>query len=228
MRNTFLLLSLLLFLSACGNQASAPAQAEENDKETPAAAPAEPAAVVATPALNIGDKAPDFELTATDGKSYSLADFTAADGSPAKGYVVTFTCNTCPYAQKYEDRLVELHERTAAKGYPVVAIQPNDTEIKPGDNKEAMQARSSEKNFPFAYLLDEGQQVYPTYGASRTPEIFLLGADRTLHYHGAIDDDVEGENVSVNYVDAAIAALEAGQAADPQNVKAVGCTIKAK
>ncbi|MEM9261931.1 MAG: thioredoxin family protein, partial [Bacteroidota bacterium] len=226
------LFSLLLIglLVACGGTEAVESEAETTTAETESTAPApvENTATKATSMLNIGDLVPDFALAGTDGNTYSLADIKAADGSDAKGYVVTFTCNTCPVAKAYEQRLIDLHERTAALGYPVVAIQPNDPEVKPGDGMDAMIERAKDKEYPFAYLLDEGQEIYPQYGATRTPEFFLVSADRKLHYHGAMDDSQNEEEATVSYVDQAIAALEAGEAIDPENVKAVGCTIKTK
>jgi len=106
----------------------------------------------------------------------------------AKGYVVIFTCNTCPYAVMYEQRIIELHDKYAAKGYPVIAINPNDPEVKAGDSYEKMQQRAEAKEFPFAYLLDDGQEVYPAYGATKTPHIYLLDADKKVQYIGALGD----------------------------------------
>lgn len=176
--------------------------------------------------LKIGDKAPDFTLVnAVDGKSYQLSkDFPEA----TKGYIVTFTCNTCPFAIKYEDRIIALHEKMAPRGYPVVAIQPNDPAIKPGDDVDAMKTQAEKKDYPFVYLFDEGQKVYPQYGASRTPEIFLLDKDLVLRYHGTIDDSAtDPAAVTVNYVEEAVEALENGRKPDPATTKAIGCTIKA-
>lgn len=174
--------------------------------------------------LQVGDIAPDFKLKNVDGKMVSLKDY-----KDAKGYIVIFTCNTCPWAQAYEDRIIALHNKMAPKGYPVVAIQPNDPSVQPGDSFAEMQKRAKEKGFSFAYLLDEGQEVYPAYGASRTPEVYLLDTNRKLHYTGAIDDNArDASAVTVNYVEAAVAAIEAGKTPDPTLVKAIGCTIKAK
>lgn len=193
-----------------------------------------PAAVVAAvasddPGVTIGDKAPTFNLKGTDGNMYSFGNIKAADGATPKGFVVVFTCNTCPYAVMYEDRLIDLHNQLAPKGYPVVAIQPNDPELKEGDNFENMQKRAADKGFPFLYLMDEGQKVYPQYGATRTPEIYLVDAAGIVRYHGAIDDNAqEPDAVTVNYVVNAVSAIDNGQQPDPADVKAIGCTIKAK
>jgi peroxiredoxin len=218
-----LLLSMSIFLVACGGE-TAPAEAAETETEVAPVAE-EPAAA----GLQIGDVAPDFELEGIDGEMHSLASTLDANGEAPKGYIVTFTCNTCPYAKGYEERLVALHEKMSAVGYPVVAIQPNDVTINPGDSMDAMQARAAEKGFSFAYLLDAEQTVYPVYGATKTPEIYLLDADRVLQYHGAIDDSAQdAEGVTERYVEMAVAALEAGETPDPTDVKAIGCSIKAK
>jgi peroxiredoxin len=179
--------------------------------------------------LKVGDKAPDFKLKNIDGKYYSLEDVKDANGEKPKGYIVTFTCNTCPYAVMYEDRLVELHNAMAPKGYPVVAIMPNDTDIKPGDDLAAMSKRAEDKGFDFLYLIDEKQEVFPAYGASRTPEIYLLDSDMVVRYTGAIDDNAQDASaVKTNYVMDAVASLEAGKSPDPAKTKAIGCSIKVK
>ena len=179
--------------------------------------------------LTVGDIAPNFKLKNVDGKFYGLEDIKDANGEDPKGYIVTFTCNTCPVAKMYEERLIALHNKMAPLGYPVVAIQPNDPQLKPGDSFTAMQERAKAKGFPFVYLLDEGQEIFPQYGASRTPEIYLLDATRKLRYHGAIDDNSgDAEAVTVNYVEKAVTALQNGQDPNPSDIKAVGCSIKAK
>jgi peroxiredoxin len=174
--------------------------------------------------LQVGDVAPDFSLKGVDGEMYSLESF-----ADAKGYIVTFTCNHCPFSVLYEDRLIELHNKYAPQGYPVIAINPNDPEAQPLDSFDAMIERSNEKGFPFVYLFDDGQTVYPKYGAERTPHIFLLDASRKVRYIGAIDDSArDAEAVKTRYVENAITAMEAGQEPDPSFTKAVGCTIKVK
>jgi len=171
---------------------------------------------------HIGDTAADFSLKNVDGKMVSLADY-----EDAKGYIVTFTCNHCPYAVMYEDRLIDLHNKYAPKGYPVVAINPNDPAANAEDGYEEMQVRAEEKSFPFAYLFDEGQKIYPVYGATKTPHVFLLDADRKVKYIGAIDDSPkDADAVEVKYLEDAITALESGKNPDPATTKAIGCSIK--
>ena len=170
----------------------------------------------------IGEVATDFNLKNVDGAMVSLASI-----DNAKGYIVTFTCNECPFAKLYEDRLIELHNTYAPQGYSVIAINPNS----PENEKEgyaAMQARAKEKGFPFAYLVDEGQKIYPQYGAVRTPHVFLLDKDRKVQYIGAIDDNSKApEDVKVKYIEDAIKALEAGKKPSLTITKAIGCPIKA-
>jgi len=173
--------------------------------------------------LEVGDKAPSFKLKDVDGKMVSPKDKAYKD---VKGYTVIFTCNTCPWAQGYEDRIIELHDKLKDT-YPVIAIQPNDPAAQPGDSFAEMQKRAKEKGFNFPYLMDEGQKIHPQYGATRTPEVYLLDKDMTLIYTGAIDDNArDADAVTVNYVESAIEAYEAGKPVEPTKVKAIGCTIK--
>lgn len=174
--------------------------------------------------LAVGDTAPNFSLKNVDGKMISLDSY-----KEAKGYVVIFTCNTCPYAVMYEQRIIELHDKYAAKGYPVIAINPNDPEVKAGDSFEKMQQRAADKKFPFAYLFDDGQAVYPAYGATRTPHIYLLDANKTVQYIGSLDNNPQDASaVTTKYVEEAIAALEAGKKPATTFTKAIGCGIKVK
>ncbi len=214
----------LLCFTACGGGDATATEATTTEMTK------EVSAVETAPmGLGIGDAAPDFSLVGTDGETHSLATTKIAGGTAPKGYIVTFTCNTCPYAKMYEDRLVALHKKMAPMGYPVIAIQPNDITIKPDDDMDAMKARAKEKGFGFAYLLDADQSVYPAYGASKTPEIYLLDAEKIVRYHGAIDDNAQdADGVEDRYVEMAVAALEAGNDPDPATVKAIGCSIKAK
>ncbi|MGB4329052.1 MAG: thioredoxin family protein, partial [Tenuifilum sp.] len=119
--------------------------------------------------LKIGDKAPDFRLKNVDGKMVSLADYTQA-----KGFIVIFSCNHCPFVKAYEDRMIALHEKYASKGFPVIAINSNDPEVVPEDSFDKMVERAQQKKFPFVYLFDEGQKIYPLYGAARTPHVYIL------------------------------------------------------
>ncbi|TNE64627.1 MAG: thioredoxin family protein [Bacteroidetes bacterium] len=171
---------------------------------------------------HIGDTARDFNLKNVDGKSYSLAGI-----ENAKGYIVIFTCNHCPFAIKYQDRIIELHNKYASLGYPVVAINPNDKDRQPEDSFGKMQERAKEKGFPFLYLYDETQEVAKAFGATRTPHVFLLDNKRTVRYIGAIDDNHDDATaVEEKYLENAIDALRAGKDIDLKETKALGCTIK--
>ncbi len=217
----------ILFVS-CGqtevaNQASAVTPAKVNEKpEKKNKDEAKAIKIVKTNGYQVGDKATDFKLKNVDGSMMSLADV-----KDAKGYIVTFTCNHCPYSVLYEDRLIELHNEYAPKGYSVIAINPNDPAAQPGDGFEDMQVRAKEKGFPFPYLFDDGQKVYPKFGATRTPHVFLLDKDMVVQYIGAIDDNAKDASaVKEHYVKDAIKALEAGNTPDPSFTKAIGCSIK--
>lgn len=172
----------------------------------------------------IGDVAEDFSLKNIDGSMVSLANY-----PDAKGFIVIFTCNHCPFAVAYEDRIIDINKRYAPQGYPVIAINPNDPVVQPADGFEKMQDRAAEKGFEFPYLLDEGQHVYPKFGATRTPHVFLLDSDRVVRYIGAIDDNYQdAEAVEVHYLEDALEALKAGKSPEPAVTKAIGCTIKAQ
>ena len=172
----------------------------------------------------IGDTAADFKLKNIDGKMVSLADY-----ADVEGYIVIFTCNTCPYAVMYEDRIIDLHKKYASKGYPVIAINPNDPEIKPDDSFESMQQRAKDKGFDFPYIFDEKQTVFPVYGATKTPHVFLLNNEKVVEYIGAIDNNAQDASaVSEKYLENAIAAIHKGEKPDPATTRAVGCSIKFK
>ena len=117
----------------------------------------------------VGDIATDFSLKNIDNKKVSLKDF-----KDAKGYIVIFTCNHCPYAQAYEDRIIALDKKYKKQGYPVIAINPNNPEKQKDDSFDLMKVRAKEKGFTFPYLLDEGQKIYPQYGATKTPHVYIL------------------------------------------------------
>ena len=173
--------------------------------------------------LKVGDKAVNFNLKSVDGKYKSLSSY-----KDVKGYVIVFTCNSCPYAVMYEDRLIELHNRYAPMGYPVIAINPNNPDIKPTDDFAGMQQRASDKGFPFDYLFDERQSVYPAYGATKTPHVYLVDDKMVVRYIGAIDDNArDASAVEVKYLENAIGALEKGEEPNPSKTKAIGCSIKA-
>ncbi len=170
----------------------------------------------------IGDIAENFNLLNVSGHMVSLDDY-----KDSKGFVIVFTCNHCPYSVMYEDRLIDLHKTSAAKGYPVIAINPNDPAVQPKDSYDEMKQRHSDKGFPFTYLFDEGQKVFPKFGATKTPHVFILDGQRKVRYIGAIDDNARDESaVTQNYVLDAIAAIENGKEPAITKTKAIGCSIK--
>ncbi len=177
-----------------------------------------------TNGYEIGDTATDFSLMNVDRSMVSMADYEDADG-----YIIIFTCNTCPVAVRYEDRIIQLHNKWANNGYPVIAINPNDPTLKPGDSFKKMQQRAAEKNFPFPYVFDADQTIFPQYGATKTPHVYLLDDQKVVRYIGAIDDNPRSaDGVEINYVDSAILAIQAGDDPDPNFTKAIGCSIKFK
>lgn len=174
-----------------------------------------------------GDNAIAFTLKNVDGTNVSLSDY-----KDQKGVILVFTCNPCPYAKAYEQRIIQLHKNYADKGFPVVAINPNDELISTEDSFESMKKLSSEKGYPFPYLKDEDQEVYKAYGATRTPHIFLLsneGGKFKVAYIGAIDNNaMDASAVSDRYLENAISAVMGGQTPKPAFTKAVGCGIKSQ
>lgn len=170
----------------------------------------------------IGEIATDFSLKNVDGNMVSLADM-----PEAKGYIVVFTCNHCPFAVMYEDRIKALQAKYSPKGYYVVAINPNDPRANADDSYDKMIERAKEKEFNFPYLFDDGQKIYPQYGATKTPHVFLLDNNRVVRYIGAIDDNArEEEMVEEKYLENAINALIDNSTIDPATTKAIGCSIK--
>ncbi len=182
--------------------------------------------IVSDPGYEIGDAVQDFKLKGIDNKSVSLSDYKSV-----KGFIVVFTCNHCPYAKAYEDRIIALDKKYAKAGYPVIAINPNNPEKQKEDSFANMQTRAKEKGFTFPYLLDEGQKVYPKFGATKTPHVFLLektDKGNIVRYIGAIDDNHEEESaVKEKYVENAVDALLKNQTVKVTRTKAIGCSIKA-
>nr|WP_299034617.1 thioredoxin family protein [uncultured Tenacibaculum sp.] len=175
----------------------------------------------------VGDEATDFSLKNIDDTMVSLADY-----SEAKGFIVVFTCNMCPYSVANEDRIIALDKKYKKKGFPVIAINPNDPEVSKGDSFEAMKVRAKEKGFTFPYLFDEGQEVYPKYGATKTPHVYILNKKKgklIVEYIGAIDDSSRNENnVKERFVENAVDALLKGEKPTKTDTRAIGCSIKDK
>lgn len=175
----------------------------------------------------VGDKVEDFKLEGVDGSMVSMAGF-----KEAKGFIIVFTCNHCPYAKMYEDRIMQLDEKYAALGYPVIAINPNDPERQPEDSFANMKARAEEKGYSFPYVMDRSQDVARRFGAAYTPHTFVLkkeGSDYKVAYIGAIDDNYrDAESAKKFYVESAVDALLENKAPAEPTVKGVGCSIKWK
>jgi len=177
--------------------------------------------------LKAGDTAPDFKLKNVDGKEVSFASF-----PKAKGYIVVFTCNKCPYAIGYEQRIIDLDNKFRPQGYPVIAINPNDPEASKADTFEKMQELAKNKKYPFPYLFDAGQKVTDQYGAKRTPHLFIVSKTvkgNVVEYVGAIDNDPEGNNTQkTKYAEDVIASLKSNQKPTITQTKEIGCTVKRK
>ena len=175
----------------------------------------------------IGDTARDFSLKNIDGKMVSMKDV-----KNAKGFIVVFTCNHCPFAKAYESRIMELDKKYSAKNYPVIAINPNDVSVVPDDSFENMVVLSKEKGYSFPYLYDESQEIATAYGATRTPHLYVLQKvdDKYIvKYIGAIDNNTEdADKADKKYIEEAVDALLAGKSVPTPETKAIGCGIKWK
>lgn len=175
---------------------------------------------------SIGDLATDFSLQNVDGKMISLSNY-----DDAKGYIVVFTCNHCPYSVAYEDRIIALDKKYKSRGYPVIAINPNNPKAYPEDSFDNMIVRAKEKGFTFPYLFDDGQTIYPQYGATKTPHVYILqktDKGNVVKYIGAIDNNYKDASAaSEKYVEDAINALLSNKEIPVKETKAIGCSIKA-
>ena len=180
-----------------------------------------------TETVKAGQIAPDFKLKNVDGKEVSFASF-----PKAKGYIVVFTCNTCPYAIAYEQRIIELDKKFKSQGYPVIAINPNDPEASKADTFDKMQELAKDKKYPFPYLFDAGQKITDAYGAKRTPHLFIVSKTakgNVVEYVGAIDNDPEGTKTEkIKYAEDVIGALKNNQKPAITSTKEIGCTVKRK
>ena len=175
-------------------------------------------------ALRIGSKGPDFDLPGVDGRNHSLSSF-----SDEKAVVVIISCNHCPTVVAYEDRMMAIRSEYKDKGVALVVINPNDEVRYPADSFENMVTRAKDKGFNFPYLRDETQEVARAYGATRTPEVFVLDSDRRLVYHGRIDDNEhEPDRVVSHDLRRALDELLAGKPISTPETTPVGCTVKWK
>lgn len=175
----------------------------------------------------VGDTAPNFSLQNIDGKIVDLSTL-----KNNKGAIVIFTCNHCPYANKYDERIVELQNNFGAKGFPVIAINPNDATQYPTDSYDSMIFYARTKGYNFPYLYDENQTVAKAYGATKTPQVYLLEKNKdayTIVYIGAIDNNYKNAaEVTEKYLENAILALLDNKKIEKSETKAIGCSIKWK
>ncbi|MFY0688056.1 MAG: thioredoxin family protein [Cyclobacteriaceae bacterium] len=170
-----------------------------------------------------GDKVKDFKLENVDGQQVSLSSI------EAKGYIIAFTCNTCPYAKAYEQRIIDLDKKYSKKGFKVVAINPNDASQQAGDSMEEMRKRADEKGYTFPYLRDDDQVVTRVFGAKKTPHVYVVNKqdnDLIVEYVGAIDNSPrDAADVTEKYVESAVDALLRGEKPTVTEKRAIGCSI---
>lgn len=169
--------------------------------------------------IKVGTKAPDWSgIIGIDDKEHAMADY-----AKAKLVVLVFTCNHCPVAVAYEDRLVALQKDYKDKGVQVVAVNVNNL---PEDRLDRMKVRAKEKGFNFPYIYDSSQKIGHDYGAAVTPHVFVLDQERKVAYVGAIDDNMKVKEVKQHYLREALDALLEGKAPPVAHTKAFGCSIK--
>ncbi len=194
-----------------------------NPVSVPAAAKSSKVSLRSSP-LPIGERVVmgDTEMRNVDGTMTTIVGVKGA-----KGTLVVFTCNHCPYAKAWESRLARIGNAAQKMGFGVIAINPNDPTSFPTDGFEAMQARAKEVGFEFPYVVDATSDVARAFGASKTPEVFLFDAADKLVYYGAVDDNYQdASKVEQNYLEDALKAVTAGTTINKSVTKALGCSIK--
>ena len=173
--------------------------------------------------LHRGDKAPEFQLPATDGNTYTLSDF------DDRYLVVFFTCNHCPYVIGSDEVTRQTAEKFAGKGVRLIGINPNNENTHPADSFSNMVKRMAQYNFPWLYLRDESQAIARAYGATRTPHFFVFNENRELVYEGrGVDNPREAAYATVNNLDRALTELTSGEKISIPQTEPIGCTIKWK
>lgn len=186
-----------------------------------------PNTTLAVNAYKIGDEIKDFSLRNINGKLYSLKSFPSA-----KGFIIVFTSNYCPFSKSYEDRLIALDKKYTLQSYPIIAINPNDPEAFEEDNLENIQSRAKEKGFVFPILRDEKQETAKAFGAQRTPHVFVIkkeGQKYILKYSGAIDDNPQdASGITKNYLEDAVQSLLDNKPVIIEQTKPIGCAIRWK
>ena len=206
---------LFLLLIAC---------AEKTNGDVVGAASAAPPPVELDEPLDVGQSAvaTDVKMQSVDGRSLSIADVKGT-----KGTLVIFTCNHCPWAKAWEQRIVEIGNAYLEQGIGAIAINPNDPSVYQDDGIDRMKATSAERGMKFPYVVDATSGVARAYGASKTPEIFLFDPSMKLVYYGAVDDNAEEPaRVEKAYLKDALDALVAGKPIPVAQTKAMGCSIK--
>lgn len=172
--------------------------------------------------LNIGDRAPDFAVLATDGKTYHLADFAGT-----KVLVVFFTCNHCPYVTGSDEVTRATAERFGNRGVAFIGINSNSEITHPTDDFDHMVLRMKEQQFPWVYARDKTQQAALAYGALRTPHFYVFDQNRTLVYTGrGVDNPRETSKMTVNDLDRALEELLAGKPITTPKTNPIGCNVK--
>jgi len=175
-------------------------------------------------ALGLGDAAParDVRMQGVDGSEASIASV-----GGEKGTLVIFSCNACPWAKAWEERIAELGNAYRERGVGVIMINPNDPGRVPEDGFEEMKRRAAARGFRFPYVVDSTSDVARAFGATRTPEAFLFDGAGMLVYHGTIDDNAQDPaRVEKRYLKDALEAVLAGRSVPQAETKALGCTIK--
>lgn len=176
--------------------------------------------------LKIGDRAPlsNKALVATDGSSVTLDSIKGANG-----LLVVFSCNTCPWVEKWEDRYHTVAKAAKAAGVEMILLNSNEALRDGEESLSAMKERAAAMKYSFPYAVDEGAAMADAFGANRTPEVFMFDSQLKLVYHGAIDDNARDANaVESPFLLNAIAAHSSGAVIDPNDTKSIGCTIKRK
>jgi peroxiredoxin len=172
--------------------------------------------------LSVGDKAPAFSnLEGTDGRRHSLDEFRSK-----KAVVIVFTCNSCPVANLYEDRVAALARKYADGPDANVAVVAINVNTVPDDRLDKMTERAKKKKYSYPYLYDPSQKIARDYGAMYTPEFFVLDGDRKVAYLGAFDDKNKAEDAKEQFLFAALDAVLAGKAPPKGETLARGCKIR--
>lgn len=175
--------------------------------------------------ISLGDRLPDFELPDTSGRRHRLAD-----GGGSQATVVVFTCNHCPYALAWHERICQAARDYASRGARFLAINPNDVERYPADSYEAMKERAEKEGWPeeMPYLRDEVQEAARAFGAKTTPDVFVFDGDRALRYRGAPDADYQDPAHNAAWLREALDDLLEGREPRRAETDPVGCSVKWK